>query len=109
MFWQVILSQVKAAQDEMGSHYIMHDQKLRSGAGTRVGTRGLDPMLRELLAATARGATKVKQLSPKRGPRNYYKGKGAASVGHHTKKGQNQGACETSNCPGNLLSILCSV
>eukprot|EP00891_Asterochloris_glomerata_P000692 jgi/Astpho2/692/e_gw1.00013.139.1_t len=50
-------------------------------------------MLRELLAATVRGATKVKQLSPKRGPRNYYKGKGAASVGHHTKKGERQSAC----------------
>ena len=66
-------------------------------------------MLRELLAATARGATKVKQLSPKRGPRNYYKGKGAASVGHHTKKGEIQSACETSICLLNPLIVLRSV
>lgn len=66
-------------------------------------------MLRELLAATVRGATKVKQLSPKRGPRNYYKGKGAASVGHHTKKGERQSACETSSCPVHTSSLLCSV
>ena len=66
-------------------------------------------MLRELLAATARGATKVKQLSPKRGPRNYYKGKGAASVGHHTKKGEIQSACETSSCLLNPLTVLRSV
>ena len=67
-------------------------KKFRSKAGTGVGLEDLGPMLRELLAATARGATKVKQLSPKRGPRNYYKGKGAASVGHHTKKGEIQSA-----------------
>lgn len=50
-------------------------------------------MLNFVIAAV-RGSTRrvprlgASQLNSKRGPRNYYKGKGARAVGRHTSKGQ---------------------
>ena len=46
-----------------------------------------------LLVAAVRGTTRrvpragAAQLNSKRGPRNYYKGKGAKATGRHTSKG----------------------
>mmetsp|Transcript_13478 Transcript_13478/g.34962 ORF Transcript_13478/g.34962 Transcript_13478/m.34962 type:complete len:92 (-) Transcript_13478:34-309(-) len=48
-------------------------------------------VLEKLMAATARARrvprTGFERLTPKNGPRDFYKGKGAAAPGHHTRKG----------------------
>lgn len=48
-------------------------------------------MLQALLAATGRGRRVPRsgfaRLTTKNGPRDFYKGKGAAAPGHHTRKG----------------------
>ncbi|KAL0026333.1 hypothetical protein WJX77_012672 [Trebouxia sp. C0004] len=48
-------------------------------------------MLQQFLAAAARGRRVPRKgftaLNSKRGPRTFYKGKGAEPTGHHTRKG----------------------
>lgn len=49
-------------------------------------------MLQQFLAAAARGRRVPRKgftaLNSKRGPRTFYKGKGAEPTGHHTRKGK---------------------